>query len=196
MDVIKKDNKVEIRWVHKLTWFDGTLYISAHRTSHEDNLRKVGTGQILPPRTTMTVGNIIRLLAFFLKNTYFFFPGKYYEQLEGSAIRSSISPIAANLFMEHFETNSCNPSSKPPSLCLRFVDDAVVVQKTSHNHEFLKNINLVTPSVKFTAEETRSDGSMPFLDMLVMSQPEGALSTTVCRKSTHTDLYLQWDNHL
>ena len=36
---------------------------------------------------------------------------------------------------------------------------------------------------------------MPFLDVLVTPGQDGNLSTTVYRKPTHTDLYLQWDSH-
>ena len=36
---------------------------------------------------------------------------------------------------------------------------------------------------------------MPFLDILVTPEQDGSLSTTVYRKPTHTDLYLQWDSH-
>ena len=38
-------------------------------------------------------------------------------------------------------------------------------------------------------------GSIPFLDPLVLPQQDGALETKAYRKPTHTDLYLQWDNH-
>ena len=36
---------------------------------------------------------------------------------------------------------------------------------------------------------------MPFLDVMIIPNEDGSLSTTVYRKSTHTDLYLQWDGH-
>ena len=38
-------------------------------------------------------------------------------------------------------------------------------------------------------------GSMPFLDILVTPADDGSLQTSVFRKTTHTDLYLQWDSH-
>ena len=44
-------------------------------------------------------------------------------------------------------------------------------------------------------EESRSDGSMPFLHTLVIPHLDGSFSTTVYRKPTHTNLYLQWDSH-
>ena len=36
---------------------------------------------------------------------------------------------------------------------------------------------------------------MPFLDTLVTPQSDGSLATTVYRKPTQTNQYLQWDSH-
>ena len=54
----------------------------------------------LKERTVMEVGDIILLLEFCLKNTYFSFQGLFYEQVEGAAMGSPVSPIVANLYME------------------------------------------------------------------------------------------------
>ena len=51
------------------------------------------------------------------------------------------------------------------------------------------------PSILFTIEDAKQDGSMPFLDTLVTPQEDGTLTANVYRKPTHTDLYLQWDSH-
>ena len=59
----------------------------------------------------------------------------------------------------------------------------------------LERFNSIDPNIRFTAETTRANGSMPFLDTLVTPQSDGSLATTVYRKPTHTNQYLQWDSH-
>ena len=50
-------------------------------------------------------------------------------------------------------------------------------------------------NIKFTADSTRADWSLPFLDTLVTPQSDGSLQTKLYRKPTHTNQYLQWDSH-
>ena len=51
------------------------------------------------------------------------------------------------------------------------------------------------PHIQFTTEDAKPDGSLPFLDTIVMPQPDNSLLTSVYRKSPHTDLYFHWDSH-
>ena len=58
----------------------------------------------------MSIQQITTLLEFCLTNTYFLFQGKYFEQVQGAAMGSPISPLIANLFMEEFEVNPLAPA--------------------------------------------------------------------------------------
>ena len=96
--------------------------------------------------------------------------------------------------MEAFESRAIATVVNPPRIWKRYVDDTFVIQKQTHRKEFLQQINSVDPSILFTVEETRPDGSMSFLDTVVTLQEDGMLTTGVYRKPIHTDLYLQWDS--
>ena len=67
----------------------------------------------LKERTVMEVGDIILLLEFCLKNTYFSFQGQFYEQVEGAAMGSPISPIIAHLYMEYLEEKALSTAPTP-----------------------------------------------------------------------------------
>ena len=70
----------------------------------------------LNDRTVLSVQNIMELLGFCLHNTYFFFQNKFYEQVEGAAMGSPISPIVANLYMGHFEGRALRSAANPPGM--------------------------------------------------------------------------------
>ena len=57
----------------------------------------------LKDRTVIGIDDIIHLLEFCLKSTYFSFQGQFFEQFEGAAMGSPVSPIVANLYMEYLE---------------------------------------------------------------------------------------------
>ena len=73
-----------------------------------------GVGKELA-KTVMEVWDIILLLEFCLKNTYFSFQGQFYEQVEGATMGSSASPIMANLYMEYLEQKALSTAPQPPS---------------------------------------------------------------------------------
>ena len=97
--------------------------------------------------------------------------------------------------MEHFETKVLETAPHPQSLWKRFVDDTFVILETEHKEEFFQHINAIEEKIQFTAETTRADGSIPFLDTLLTAKSNGSLSTSIYRKPTHTNQYLQWDSH-
>ena len=96
----------------------------------------------LQQRTSISVQHIIMLLEFCLKNTHFVFQGRFYEQTEGAAMGSPLSPIIANLYMEALEEKATNTSPMPPSPWRRFVDDTFVIIK---KHRRIPSSAISTP---------------------------------------------------
>ena len=70
----------------------------------------------LKDRTVMGVDDIILLLEFCLKNSYFSFQGQFFEQFEGAAMGSLVSPIVANLYMEYLEPKALSTGPQPQVL--------------------------------------------------------------------------------
>ena len=108
---------------------------------------------------------------------------------------SQICPMGTNLYPEYFEVKAINSSPQTPYLWKRFVDGTFTIMKSAQKRSFLEHLNSIDHHIQFTSEESRIDGSMPFLDILVTPKEDGILSTTVYRRPTHTDLYLQWDSN-
>ena len=70
-----------------------------------------------------------------------------------------------------------------------------MLQHQTHQEEFLQHLNTVDPSIQFTVEEAKEDGSIPFLDTIIRPESDGTFTIGVYRKPTHTDLYLPWDSN-
>ena len=104
-------------------------------------------------RTSMTVKHISCLLEFCLKNTYFSFQGRFYEQTEGAAMGSPIRPIVANLFMEDLEVQAIRTSTTPPALWKRFVDDTFTIVKKDNRNSFLETQFITTSSSPVKKQE-------------------------------------------
>ena len=63
---------------------------------------------------SIVIDDIILLLEFCLKNTYFSFQGQLFEQVESAAMGSPVSPIVANLYMEYLEQKAISIAPNPP----------------------------------------------------------------------------------
>ena len=133
------------------------------------------------------------LMYFCPNSTSFKWRDNHYQQLQDAAMGSSLSPVIANIFMEHFETTALQTLSQRPSLWLRYVEDTFVIWPHSRPDldHFLAHINQHHPSIKFTME-TEQNNSIPFLDVLVTKSPSGKPAHQVYRKPTHTDRYLHY----
>ena len=148
----------------------------------------------LSNRTELNTNQISELLDLCLTTTYFIYDGTYYQQPHGAAMGSPISPVVANLYMEHFEHLALSTAPHPPSLSLRYVDDTYVRIHEYDVEGFTRHINTIDDNIKFTIEpETNS--KLPFLDLCTHILDDGSTKLTIYRKPTHTDQYLNFKSH-
>ena len=98
---------------------------------------------------------------------------------------SLVSPIVANLYMEHFEMNALSTAS--PRLWMRCVDDTFFIQQEGQKQTFLEHINKVDPAIKFAVVGSQENCTIPFLVFLVKHKADDTLSITVYRRPMYID---------
>ena len=175
-----------------MTSFDvKTLFISVPlEPSIQIVKQKLAQYPTLPQRISMSDQQIVTLLEFCLKNTYFLFQGMFYEQVHGAAIGSPICPLIAKLFMEEFEVKALSSCPHPPTLWVRFVNDIFVITKAEHRKPLLQHINNQDPHIQFTVEEPLQQGTLPFLDTLVTIESNNTLHHISLQKTyTHRQIF-------
>ena len=167
-----------------------------HRSCPQNHQGSIGQGHHPQGKNSLWKLEILSSYWSFVSKTLISLSqGQLYEQVEGAAMGSTVSPIVANLYMEYLEQKALSTASNPPKFWGRYVDDTFVIHKEVNTQGFLQHINSVDPAIRFTVEDNKEDGSIPFLDTIVKPEADGSLSITAYRKPTHTDQYLQWDSH-
>ena len=114
------------------------IYVARERLQ-EDNT--------LDDRTALSINDIIQLLEFCLKATYFSFRGQYYQQIFGTAMGSLMSVIVAYMVMENIEQRALTSFLHPPIFWKRYVDDTCVALLPSMVESFHQHLNSIELSV-------------------------------------------------
>ena len=136
------------------------------------------------------------LMHLILSLNNFIFNGTNYHQVKGTAMGTRAAPNYANIYMGWFEEKHIYSSrwKQNISFYCRYIDDIFLIWDSSLQEleDFMKYINNVHPSIKFTHEKSKE--KINFLDILVMKDKDGVISTDVYQKPTDTHNYLQFDS--
>uniref|UniRef100_A0A5S6QH72 Reverse transcriptase domain-containing protein n=1 Tax=Trichuris muris TaxID=70415 RepID=A0A5S6QH72_TRIMR len=152
----------------------------------------------LNQRTKLNPFHLVQLVKFCMEESNFFqWRGKFYSQEKGAPMGSSLSPVIAELFMEHLEEKAfpSGLSEHNVKLFKRYVDDIFAIVKQGKEDELLNHLNNLFPGkIQFTIER-EEEGCLPFLDVLVVKEGN-QLKTKVYRKATNSGKYLNFlSNH-
>ena len=149
---------------------------------------------LLHERTNLTASDVIKCVKLCIHSTVFSSNDTLYRQIFGAPMGSCISPVVANIFMEHIERQVLTTFREPPRIWLRYIDDMFCVITSSVIDDFHHHANSISPNIKFTLE-LEDNSSLAFLDVRVNRTVNCKLWTTIYQKPTHTDRYLQFDSH-
>ena len=144
-------------------------------------LELLASDDSLPSCTRLSISDIRQGLQICLDSTVFSYKKSFFKQTFSTPMRSSISPIIANLYMEHIEHTAITTFHTPPSLWLRYVDGTFCILDKKHISGFHSHLNSICSHIQFTMENEQ-DFSLPVLDVLV--------SRNVCKENNTTNTSL------
>ena len=160
----------------------------ANRVAHQ----RLTEDLSLPERSVLY--EVVSLLKFCLDATCLGYREEVYQQVYGMAMGSPISVTAANLVMEDVEQRTLNTCASPSAFRKYYVDGTFMLLPRGQVQQFHDHFNSIEPAIKFTIE-MEQEGSRAFIDTRVTRNSDGSLTTTVFRKKTHLDWYLDFDSH-
>ena len=144
-------------------------------------LQLLANDNTLHDRTSFDISDIKVGLEICLNAAIFTYDHTNYRQIFGLPMRSCISPVLSNIFMEHVEPLAISTFSTPPILWCRYVDDTFCILDKSQTESFHQHLNSVCKHIQFT-KAVKFESSLPFLDVLV-SRSGNNISTQIYKKN-------------
>ena len=122
------------------------------------------------------------------------FRGKYYQQTFVTAMGSPVLVLVANLVTEEIEQTVLSTFHSMPHFWKRYVDDTCTALPKGLIPVFHQHLIGVNKHIQLTLKE-EENANLAFLNLLLKRNHDGSVDTTMYRKKTHTDKYLDFISH-
>ena len=155
-------------------------------------LRKVYTEKRI--KTKIPRNKMKELLLLCTQGVPFTFNGETYMQIDGVMMGSPLGALFANIFMCELENTIIPKLGESIRSWIRYVDDTFAYIKIEHLEKVKNELNSFHANIKFT-HELEEKGSIPFLDVKISRTEDDEIETSVYRKETNTDIYMNWYSH-
>ena len=125
---------------------------------------------------------------------HFTFNNKIYKQNDGVCMGNPLGPVIANIFMVELECTLVPTLDTVLPKWIRYVDDTFTFVKKGELDKVLDALNSFHNDIKFT-HEMEQNRCIPFLDVSVRRKGNGSFATSVYRKKTSSDIYINWKSY-
>ena len=106
---------------------------------------------------------------------------------------SPLGPVIAGIFMVELERTLVPKLAQHMYPWNRYVDDTIAWIKQDSVEYVTQQLNSFHENIQFTYE-MESDNKISFLDILLIRKNDSEIETTVYRKPTDNDIYLNWNS--
>ena len=155
-------------------------------------LRKVYTKKLI--KTKIKREDMKELLLLCTQGVPFTFNDETYVQIDGVMMGSPLGALFANIFMCELENTLIPKLQNVVSNWTRYVDDTFAIIEPKNVEMVEKELNSFHNTIKFT-HELEQEQKLPFLDVLIKRTETDEIETSVYRKPTNTDIYMNWKSH-
>ena len=142
-------------------------------------------------KTKIPRSKMKELLLLCTQEVPFTFNGESYMQVDGVMMGSPLGALFANIFMCELENTIIPELGNTIKSWTRYVDDTFAYIKPEKVEEITMKLNEFHQNIKFTSE-LEADRKLPFLDVLIQVNNDSKIETSVYRKKTNTDIYMNW----
>lgn len=138
---------------------------------------------------------IIEVIAFVCqKSTEITFNGRYFKQIKGLKMGSSLSPILADFVMEDL-LDQAFLTLERPIMIMKYVDDILFIATEEEGKKLLDNLNNADKHIKFK-HEIEMDGKINYLDFTIINGNSFRVTTKWYQKQIASGRFLTFlSNH-
>ena len=129
-----------------------------------------------------------------LQKGHFTFNNETYLQREGVMMGFPLGSLIAKIFMCNLEMSIISNLCGSMKYWTRYVDDTFALIKPNEIESVLKILNDFHESIQFTYELER-ERKLTFLDVQIERINNNDIQTSVYRKMTNSDLYMNWKSY-
>ncbi|XP_055715097.1 uncharacterized protein LOC129809288, partial [Phlebotomus papatasi] len=146
--------------------------------------------QTIQSHTSIGKDLFMKILRYCLETSYFVYEDQYYHQIDGMPMGGPLSPVIADLVMDHALTSILNTIPENVLCLTKYVDDIFCLIPHEKVNDTLNAFNGFHHKLQFTVE-TETDGGIAYLDTYVIRQNQ-QLETMWYKKPIASDRMLSY----